>query len=137
MPRMRSTAARPSSMKSSGCGSSTSRTPSRSKTGRSSSIDRQNWASLAAAASGRPLNSEFIVSTPRSAVIWMARFQYRTAAWRSSSSGPDHRYSGSTDATCTPAACRARENAAICARSARGCRKNGMKSSRGDSSIQE
>ena len=33
IPRMRSTAARPSSMKSSGCGSSTSRMPSRSKTG--------------------------------------------------------------------------------------------------------
>ena len=98
-------------------------------------MDRQNWASLAAAASGRPLNSEFITFTPRSTVIWMARFQYRTAAWRSSSSGPDQRYSGSTVAICTPAAFRARENAAICARSARGCRKNGMKSSRGDSSM--
>src|SRR5690349_22425186 len=43
------------------------------------------------------LNSEFITFTPRSTVIWMARFQYRTAAWRSSSSGPDHRYSGSTE----------------------------------------
>ena len=62
-------------MKSSGCGSSTSRTPSRSKTGSSSSIERQNCASLADGASGRPLNSEFITFTPRSTVIWMARFQ--------------------------------------------------------------
>ncbi len=109
--------------------------PSRSKTGSSSSSERQNWASLAEAASGRPLNSEFITFAPRSAVIWMARFQYRTAAWRSSSSGPDQRYSGSTEATCTPAASRALENAAICALSARACRKNGRKSSRGESSM--
>ena len=109
--------------------------PSRSKTGSSSSSERQNWASLAEAASGRPLNSEFITLAPRSAVIWMARFQYRTAAWRSSSSGPDQRYSGSTEATCTPAASRALENAAICALSARACRKNGRKSSRGESSM--
>ena len=53
--------------------------------------ERQNWASLTEGASGRPLNSEFITSTPRSTAIWMARFQYRTAAWRSASSGPDHR----------------------------------------------
>ena len=38
--------AMPSSTKSSGCGSRTRRTPSRSKIGSSSSIDRQNWASL-------------------------------------------------------------------------------------------
>jgi hypothetical protein len=94
-------------------------------------------ASLAEAASGLPLNSEFITFAPRSTATWMARFQYRTAAWRSSSSGPDHRYSGSTEATCTPAASRVFLNAAICALSARGCRKNGRKSSRGDSSIQE
>src|ERR1039457_4927488 len=75
MPRTRSTPARPSSTKSSGCGSSTSRIPSRSKTGASSSSERQNWASLAAGASGRPLNSEFITVAPRSTVIWMARFQ--------------------------------------------------------------
>ena len=49
--------------------------PSRSKTGRRSSIERQNWASLAEAASGLPLSSEFITPAPRSAVIWMARFQ--------------------------------------------------------------
>ena len=55
-----STAVRPSSTKSSGCGSSRSCTPSRSKTGSSSSIDRQNWASDRDACSGRPLNSEFI-----------------------------------------------------------------------------
>ena len=63
-----------------------------------------NSRALAEAASGRPLNSEFMVSAPRSAVIWMARFQYRTAAWRSSSSGPDHRYSGSTEAMRTASA---------------------------------
>ena len=135
MPRTRSTPARPSSTKSSGCGSSTSRMPSRTKTGASSSSDRQNWASLAAAASGRPLNSEFITVTPRSTVIWMARFQLRTAAWRSSSSGPDHRYSGSTEAISTPAAVRALLKPAIWAWFARGCRKNGRKSSRGDSSM--
>ena len=65
--------------------------PSRSNTGSSSSIDRQNCASLRLACSGRPLNSEFITEQPRSTVISIARFQYRTAAWRSSSSGPDHR----------------------------------------------
>jgi hypothetical protein len=62
-------------MKSSGCGSSASLTPSRSKTGSSSSIDRQNIASASSGASGRPLNSEFIVSTPSSTQISMARFQ--------------------------------------------------------------
>ena len=81
------------------------------------------------------MNSEFITSTPRSTAIWMARFQYRTAAWRSASSGPDHRYSGSTEETCTPAADSALENAAICALSARGWTKNGRKSSRGESSM--
>ena len=49
--------------------------PSFSKTGSSSSSERQNWRSHTAASRGLPLNSEFIVSTPRSAVIWMARFQ--------------------------------------------------------------
>ena len=44
-------------------------------------------------------------------MISMARFQYRTAAWRSSSSGPDHRYSGSSEATFTPAAASALLNA--------------------------
>ena len=86
-----STATRPSSTKSSGCGSSRSCTPSRSKTGSSSSIDRQNCASDRDACSGRPLNSEFITRQSRSTVSWMARFQYRTAACRSSSSGPDQR----------------------------------------------
>ena len=62
-------------MKSSGCGSSRSCMPSRSKTGSSSSSDRQNWASEAAAASGRPLNSEFMIRQSRSTAIWMARFQ--------------------------------------------------------------
>ena len=104
IPRIRSIAALPSSSKSSGCGSRTSRTPSASKTGSNSSSERQNCDSLRAACSGRPLNSEFITSTPRSAVIRIARFQYRTAACRSSSSGPDHLYSGSTDETPTPAA---------------------------------
>ncbi len=75
MPRIISTAARPSSMKSSGCGSRRSCIPSRSKTGSSSSSDRQNWASEAAAASGRPLNSEFMIRQSRSTATWMARFQ--------------------------------------------------------------
>src|SRR6266700_567437 len=52
--------------------------------------------------------------------------------WRSASSGPDQRYSGSTEEICTPAAARAFPNAAIWALSARGCRKNGRKSSRGE-----
>ena len=75
MPRMRSTARLPSSSQSSGCGSSTRRMPSCSKTGSSSSMDRQNIRSQTAASRGLPLNSEFIVSTPRSDAIWMARFQ--------------------------------------------------------------
>jgi hypothetical protein len=75
IPRIRSIAARPSSTKSSGCGSSRSWMPSRSNTGSSSSMERQNRASLAAAASGLPLNAEFITWQPSSAVIWMARFQ--------------------------------------------------------------
>ena len=75
MPRMRSTARLPSSSQSSGCGSSTSRMPSFSKTGSSSSIDRQNCRSHTAASRGLPLNSLFIVSTPRREAIWMARFQ--------------------------------------------------------------
>jgi hypothetical protein len=135
MPRIMSTATSPSSTKSSGCGSNRSCTPSRSKTGSRSSIDRQNMASLRLACSGRPLNSEFITRHSRSTVIWMARFQYRTAAWRSSSSGPDHRYSGSTDATSTSAAASSRRNAATVASSTRGCTKNGRKSSRGESSM--
>jgi hypothetical protein len=65
----------------------------------------------------------------------MARFQYRTAAWRLSSSGPDHLYSGSTVATETPAAASAFLKEAMAALSARGWTKNGMKSSRGDSSM--
>ena len=69
-------------MKSSGCGSRISCRPSRSKIGSSSSIDFRNCASAVSGASGRPLNSELITSTPRSTVIWMARFQARTAACR-------------------------------------------------------
>ena len=75
MPRTMSTATLPSSTKSSGCGSRRSSTPSRSNTGSSSSIDRQNCASLRLACSGRPLNSEFITEQPRSTVISIARFQ--------------------------------------------------------------
>jgi hypothetical protein len=130
-----STATSPSSTKSSGCGSNRSCTPSRSKTGSRSSIDRQNMASLRLACSGRPLNSEFITRHSRSTVIWMARFQYRTAAWRSSSSGPDHRYSGRCEAIRTPAASSAFLNARTAPSSARGWRKNGVKSSRGESSM--
>ena len=70
-----STASRPSSMKSSGCGSSRSWIPSRSKIGSSSSSERQNCPSLSGWLSGRPLNSVFIVSTPSSTVISIARFQ--------------------------------------------------------------
>ncbi len=69
------TAATPSSMKSSGCGSSARWIPSRSKTGSSSSIDFQNWASEMEGFSGRPLNSEFITVTPSSTAISMERFQ--------------------------------------------------------------
>ncbi len=70
-----STATLPSSTKSSGCGSSRSSTPSRSKTGSSSSIDLQNCASLLLACSGRPLNSEFITRQSSSTVSSIARFQ--------------------------------------------------------------
>jgi hypothetical protein len=79
-PRISLRASRPSSTKSSGWGSRWSWRPSRSKSGSSSSSDRKNCASLAAAASGRPLSSEFITWQPRSTVTWMARFQFRTAA---------------------------------------------------------
>ena len=75
IPLMMSTARLPSSSQSSGCGSSTSRIPSFSKTGSSSSIDCQNIRSQVAASRGLPLNSEFIVSTPSSEAIWMARVQ--------------------------------------------------------------
>ena len=74
-PRTMSTATMPSSTKSSGWGSSRRCTPSRSKTGSSSSIDFHHCASERLACSGRPLNSEFMTSQPRSTVIWMARFQ--------------------------------------------------------------
>ena len=80
----------PSSSQSSGWGSSTSRIPSFSKSGSSSSIDFQNWRSHTSAWRGLPLNSLFIVSTPSRDASSIARFQYRTAACRSSSSGPDH-----------------------------------------------
>ncbi len=49
--------------------------PSFSKTGSSSSIERQNCASQTSACRGLPLNSEFIVSTPSSEVSSIARFQ--------------------------------------------------------------
>ena len=75
MPRTMFTAVTPSSTKSSGCGSSARWIPSRSKIGSSSSIDRQNWASDSEACSGRPLNSEFITSTPSSTAISIERFQ--------------------------------------------------------------
>ena len=60
-------------------------------------------ASAVSGASGRPLNSVLMTSTPRSTVIWMIRRQVRTAACRWSSSGPDQRCTGSTDAMPTPA----------------------------------
>ena len=44
-----------------------------------------------------------ITFTPRSTVIWMTRFQLRTAASRASSSGADQRSTGSTEAIPTPA----------------------------------
>ena len=56
--------------------------PSDSRIGNSSSIDFKNWASAVSGASGRPLNSVLITSTPRSTVIWISRFQDRTAACR-------------------------------------------------------
>ena len=122
-------------MKSSGCGSMISCRPSRSKIGNSSSIDFKNCASAVSGASGRPLNSEFITSTPRSTVIWMSRFQDRTAACRWSSSGPDQRSTGSTDAMPTPASEAIFFSFLTPASSTRGYLKNGMKSALGDSSI--
>jgi hypothetical protein len=91
IPRIMSTAVRPSSTKSSGCGSIRSWIPSRSKIGSSSSSDRQNCASLALGASGRPFELRVHHLAAEVAVSSMARFQYRTAACRSSSSGPDQR----------------------------------------------
>ena len=72
--------------------------PSRSKIGTSSSIDRKNARSDSSARSGRPENSVLMTLTPRSTVICMTRFQLRTAASRASSSGPDQRSTGSTEA---------------------------------------
>jgi hypothetical protein len=63
-----------SSQKSSGWASRLRAMPSRSKRGSSSSSDRQNAASLAAACSG-PLNSEFIRGHSRSEAISIMRFQ--------------------------------------------------------------
>ena len=37
------------------------------------------------------------------AAIWIARLEYRAAALRSSSSGPDHRNTGGTEEMPTPA----------------------------------
>ena len=77
--------------------------------GSSSSIERQNWASLWVARSGRPLSSEFMTEHPRSLVIWMARFQYRTAARRARSFGSElERAPAMTEATLVPAASRGR-----------------------------
>ena len=102
--------------------------PSRSKIGTSSSMDRKNARSDCSACSGRPENSVLITLTPRSTVIWMTRFQFRTAASRASSSGPDQRSTGSTEAMPTPASAHAVRNLATRSSSARGWLKNGMKS---------
>ena len=83
-----------------------SRSPSTS-TGNRSSFDRQDRASLRLACSGRPLNSESMNVQPSSAVMAIARSQYRMAARRSSSSGPDQPNSSSTEARETPASLRA------------------------------
>ena len=125
----------PSSMKSSGCGSRISSTPSRSKIGSSSSSDLRNIASAVSAASGRPLNSEFITVTPRSTAIWIARFQARTAACRWSSSGPDQRSTGSSEAMPTPASAVTFFSLRTPASSILGYLKNGTRSALGDSSI--
>ena len=61
-------------------------------------------------------------------MIWMTRFQLRTAASRASSSGPDQRSTGSTEAMPTPASAQALRNFATRSSSARGWLKNGMKS---------
>ena len=103
-------ASSPSSTKSSGCGSIRTSMPSRSKIGSSSSIERKNARSDSSARSGRPENSVLITLTPRSTVIWMTRFQLRTAASRASSSGPDQRSTGSTEAIPTPASAHALRN---------------------------
>ena len=109
-PRMIRSASSPSSTKSSGCGSIRTSMPSRSKIGTSSSIERKNARSDSSARSGRPENSVLMTFTPRSTVICTTRFQLRTAASRASSSGPDHRSTGSTDAIPTPASAHALRN---------------------------
>ena len=69
-------------------------------------------------------------------MIWISRFQERTAATRCSSSGPDQRCTGSTEAIPTPASAATFLSRRTPASSTRGYRKNGMKSAFGDNSIQ-
>ena len=73
--------------------------------------------------------------TPRSTAIWMVRFQLRTAASRAHSSGPDQRWTGSSEAMPTPASAHAFFSERTSASSALGWRKKGMRSAWGVSWI--
>ena len=120
--RIMSTAGNSFSTKSSGCGSTLSVMPSRSRIGTSTSIERHHAASLASvvippaqqdeqlprSGCGPRPNSEFMVSTPSSTATWMAFCQYQRAAWRSASSGLAQRYIGSSEAIFTPCSVNAR-----------------------------
>src|SRR5580765_132088 len=72
---------------------------------------------------------------PRSTVISMIRFQFRTAASLAHSSGLDHRCTGRTEAMPTPASAQALLRSLSSWSSARGCRKKGMRSGCGVSWI--
>ncbi len=113
--------------------------------GTSSSIDRQNAASLdsvapramqaqAALGEGPRVNSEFMVSQPSSTAISIAFCQYFTAARRSSSFGLAQRYIGRMDASRTPKSERSRFSSATRSGYARGWTHHSRKSGRGESS---
>ena len=75
------------------------------------------------------------MSTPISTAISMARFQWRTAAWRSSSSFEAQRYIGSSVAMPTLASLSAFLKALIRSGKTRGALNHSRKSARGLSSI--
>ena len=139
------------SIQSSGCGSTLRVTPSRSRMGSSSSIERNqaaSQASLVLRLVARPLRSATVRSgeAPRpnsltmrrqsiSTATSMAFFQQRTAHWRSSSKGLAQRYIGCSEARPTPAERIAALNSLMRGFVARGMTHQSRKSLRGDSSI--
>jgi hypothetical protein len=135
------------SIQSSGCGSTDSVMPSRSRMGSSSSMERNQAASHISpvwAPCGPPAersgdaprpNSDTISAQSISRATSMAFLQQRMAHCRSSSKGLAQRYMGCSDASATPLSRIACRNAAMRSRVARGITHQSRKSLRGDSSI--